>query len=398
MRGIVTGEVIRRLVARTIAQQLDPAVEAATSPFQFALSTKSGCECVAHCIQALCKTDERLTLTSVDGVSAFGLISRRAMLAGLEGVAGGASILPFVHLFHGRPSTYLWEDNVGTVHTIDQGEGGEQGDPLLPLLFAVGQHPALVATQAILEANEWIFEYLDDIYILTRPEELLRHAHIRIHGGKTHVWNVAGIEPRGCNALQRIAEASDPSARVWRGADIPTHRQGIRVLGAPVGHPDFIRAQLEMTHAEHQVLPDRIPSLPHLQSAWSLLLHCAFRSSKLLFACGAPRVGRGVCLGSRQIFVGMFIHHDGHSRGRLRSDCKRGRFLATRLGEPASQKRLHNPSFGLLGELCRFAPHGAEAPSRSCGAPPHPLGGRSCGTEFDVSHDSCQVSGCCPQV
>ena len=99
--------------------------------------------------------------------------------------------------------------------------------------------------------------------------------HIRTHGGKTHVWNVAGIEPRVCDALQRIAEASDPSARVWGGADIPTHSQGIRVLGAPVGHPDFIRAQLEMTQAEHQVLLNRIPSLPDLQSAWSLLLHCA---------------------------------------------------------------------------------------------------------------------------
>ena len=68
------------------------------------------------------------------------------MLAGLEGVAGGASVLLFVHFVYGRPSTYLWEDDVGTVHTIDLGEGGEQGDPLMPLLFAVGQHPALVAT------------------------------------------------------------------------------------------------------------------------------------------------------------------------------------------------------------------------------------------------------------
>ena len=38
----------------------------------------------------------------------------------------------------------------------------------MPLLFAVGQHPALVATQERLEANEWIFAYLDDIYILSR--------------------------------------------------------------------------------------------------------------------------------------------------------------------------------------------------------------------------------------
>ena len=40
VRGIVVGEVIRRLVARTIAQQLGPVVEAATSPFQYALSTR----------------------------------------------------------------------------------------------------------------------------------------------------------------------------------------------------------------------------------------------------------------------------------------------------------------------------------------------------------------------
>ena len=32
---------------------------------------------------------------------------------------------------------------VNEVHTIPQGEGGEQGDPLMPLLFCLGQHPAL---------------------------------------------------------------------------------------------------------------------------------------------------------------------------------------------------------------------------------------------------------------
>ena len=257
VRGIVAGEVIRKLVARTVAQQLGPAVEAATSPFQFALSTKPGCECVAHCIQALCETDPQLTLTSVDEVSAFDLISRRAIMAGLERVDGGASVLPSVHLFYGRPSTYWWEDDSGTMHTINQGEGGEQGDPLMPLLFAVGQHPALVATQERLQANEWIFAFLDDIYILTKPDEngcclccLARgtvQACPHSVAGKHTSGNAAGVEPPVHEALQRIAEASDPSARVCRGSDIPTHRQGIRVLGVPVGHPDFVRAQLETT-------------------------------------------------------------------------------------------------------------------------------------------------------
>ena len=57
-----------------------------------------------------------------------------------------ASALPFVRLFHGTLSAYLWEQDDGTVHTIEQGEGGEQGDALMRLLFALGQHAALSAT------------------------------------------------------------------------------------------------------------------------------------------------------------------------------------------------------------------------------------------------------------
>ena len=39
IRGIVSGEVMSRLTARTIAQQVGPAVKAAAAPFQYALST-----------------------------------------------------------------------------------------------------------------------------------------------------------------------------------------------------------------------------------------------------------------------------------------------------------------------------------------------------------------------
>ena len=44
--------------------------------------------------------------------------------------------------------TFVWEDELGEVHTIRQGEGGEQGDPLMPLLLCLGQHRALVSVQA----------------------------------------------------------------------------------------------------------------------------------------------------------------------------------------------------------------------------------------------------------
>ena len=52
VRGIVAGETLRRLVARTLAQQFGEELEKECSPYQFALSTRAGTECVSHMIRA----------------------------------------------------------------------------------------------------------------------------------------------------------------------------------------------------------------------------------------------------------------------------------------------------------------------------------------------------------
>ena len=82
VRGIVVGDTLRRLVARTIAQQLSVAVEAATAPFQYALFT--GGECVAHALQSLTEENPTATVMSIDGIGAFDLVSRKAMLQGTD--------------------------------------------------------------------------------------------------------------------------------------------------------------------------------------------------------------------------------------------------------------------------------------------------------------------------
>ena len=84
-----------------------------------------------------------------------------------------------------------------------QGEGGEQGDALVPLFFAVGQHSALEEASAQWLLGEHIFAFHDDICMVTMPErvgavyaiveeQLRTRARIRIHGGKTKVWNRGG--------------------------------------------------------------------------------------------------------------------------------------------------------------------------------------------------------------
>ena len=44
--------------------------------------------------------------------------------------------MPFARLFCGQRSEYMWEDDLGETHTTSQGEGGEQGDAMMLLLFS----------------------------------------------------------------------------------------------------------------------------------------------------------------------------------------------------------------------------------------------------------------------
>ena len=189
VRGIVVGDILRRMVARTMAKQVAKKVETATPPFQCALSAKAGCECVAHMLQSITDFDPEATIISIDGVGAYDHISRNAMLEGLQRMEDGDQLVPFVRCFYGSPSTFLWEDEMVT-HEIHQGEGGESGDPLMPLLFALGQHKSLVEAQARLRGNEIVFAHLDDVYAACGPlrvasvhtsveEKLFTHANIR---------------------------------------------------------------------------------------------------------------------------------------------------------------------------------------------------------------------------
>ena len=84
VRGIVVGEILRLLVARTTAQSLGDAFKTATAPHQDALSTRSGCESISHILQGLTDLDPEATVISVDGVGAFDLMSRASMLSAMR--------------------------------------------------------------------------------------------------------------------------------------------------------------------------------------------------------------------------------------------------------------------------------------------------------------------------
>ena len=184
------GNIIRRIVAKTIAQQFSEVVQRATAPFQHALSTKAGPECIAHALVALTDLDERATVLSIDGIGAFDLISRASMLEGLRSIEGGDSILPFLLQFHGNPSSNLWEDDEGTIHEIDS-SGRRVRAGRIP------QHLAVCAIQSRLHGGEHLLAFFEDVHAVSPPErtcdihgfydDLWAHNRIQIQAGKTQI-------------------------------------------------------------------------------------------------------------------------------------------------------------------------------------------------------------------
>ena len=57
VRGIATGCSLRRLVGRTLAKQFAAEFEKECAPFQYALSTRAGTDCVGHMLRAATDAD-----------------------------------------------------------------------------------------------------------------------------------------------------------------------------------------------------------------------------------------------------------------------------------------------------------------------------------------------------
>ena len=294
--GIVIGDLLRRLVSRCLAQ---------TYASHF-LSTRAGTEAIVHALTSATEAHPNHTILSVDGIGAYDTISRTSMLEGLREVPDANSCLPFVRQFYAQPSTYVWHDTNGQPHAITQAEGGEQGDPLMPALFSLGQKGALEAVQTNLEEGEGLYAFLDDVYAVSSPhrvraiydllaQHLEARTSIRLNSGKTRIWNTAGHQPANITSL---------GSEVWVGnMQLPPQQRGITVLGAPVGTREYKQHHLQQLQTEHNTLLQQLPHLQDLQASWWLLLYCASPrcnyqlrmlppSVTHLLVCSGPRCSR----------------------------------------------------------------------------------------------------------
>ena len=230
----------------------------------------------------------------------------------------------------------MWKDEVGDTQEIPQGEGGGQGDPLMPF--------SLEAVLGLFRSNEKVFAFLDDIVVVCSPnkvvaveailrEEPKRHAHIDVHQGKTQVWNRGGVAPRGIEELVTVARLVNPDAIVWKGdPSSPRELQEIGVLGAPIRSQEHVADQLQKKFDEQETLFTRIPRVGDTQA---LFLAFDVRVNQSELWLGTPKAPKAA-----QIAANFPTFH-----GRIWADISgeiQGRSVLVELG------RLHKDDQGTV--------------------------------------------------
>lgn len=315
VRGIAAGDAFRRLVTRGVARQKQDVLRNLVAPVNFGLCHRAGTDALVHLVQFLLEEpagDSQRVLLSVDGVGAFDHVNRARFFEQLRDNASLHDLMPFVKQWYNGPTRLSWQDGTGTVHEILQGDGGEQGDALMPGLFCLALRSALDEIQQALPAGATILAYLDDIYVICAHGDthacyevvrstLLRSCNININMGKLAAWGIGRNDsPPG---LVELGE------NVWKG-NLAETDQGIKVLGTPVGTEAYIAEFGRAVVRDEAQLLELIPKLASLQAAWLLLYFCAVPRVNHLLRTLRPasvtEAARQHDAGVMQIFRGLF--------------------------------------------------------------------------------------------
>ena len=167
VRPIAVGNVLRRLTAKCVSYRATKKLNSYLAPLQLGVGTKGGCEAIIQAERNIASAPgisaEQRCALFVDFQNAFNLVKRDCFLEETRRHIPEASAL--AESAYGAPSHLFFQGEI-----LASSTGVKQGDPIGPLLFALGQQPLISSIQTTgTLSNSW---YLDDGVIFGTPEAL----------------------------------------------------------------------------------------------------------------------------------------------------------------------------------------------------------------------------------
>ena len=236
--------------------------------------------------------EEGCTILSYDGANAFNSIYRHRFLPALAEIV--PSVVPYAsNLYAREPPKLMFALDGGGLEAVESARGVQQGCNLGPLCYSAGSLKILKEFRA----NSTVpgaraVSFIDDITVILPPElsldkaaigkvtewlqERLGVEGISLNRRKSQALLVDGVGPEQLTEEQRVAMDTTGGLTVVR--------QGMRVVGVPVGTEQFQRDFLqEAVNGEPAELVRALVPMEDAQASFQILrLSATSRLSHLL--------------------------------------------------------------------------------------------------------------------
>ena len=153
VRPIGVGEVLRRIIGRSVSQHLKPEILQAAGPLQLAAGQQGGAEAAVHSMRAFFDDENAEAVLLADARNAFNVLNRRNALVNIQYLCPALSIFA-INLYRSPVRLYLSDGSF-----ILSSEGTTQGCNIASPLYCISLRP-LVDKLSTTSPNQ-IF-YADD--------------------------------------------------------------------------------------------------------------------------------------------------------------------------------------------------------------------------------------------
>jgi len=265
LRPIGIGEVLRRIVGKTIAWSVSDEIQEAAGPLQVSSGLKGGAEAAIHAMRDVFEADTTDAVILVDASNAFNNLNRQAALHNIRYICPPLS-QTLINTYR-KPARLF----IGGGKEIMSSEGTTQGDPLAMQFYALGTNPLLRFLQSkVPEVSQvWLADDATGAGKLPRLREwwdlvITEGVKLGYHVNESKSW-----------LILKNPNEMEAAKRTFEGSHINMTTSGKRHLGAALGSQDFkteyITEKVNKWCSEIKQLAEIAQSQPH--AAYSAYTH-----------------------------------------------------------------------------------------------------------------------------
>jgi hypothetical protein len=230
IRPIAISDPWIRLCGRVLCKEALNEANSKLGPHQLGIGKSGGAEILTHSLTLVrdamfANPTSDLGIAALDCSNAFNSIRRSFIERAVRSAC--PRLLPFFYWSYQHPTPLMASYNH---HIIDSSTGVRQGDPLGPMLFSLGVHYAVDTVRS--DYPTQILTYLDDIFLVGRAQDCT-NAFLALS------TSFAGMGLRFNAQKSSLFHRNPPP-----NSPFPVHRDGIEVLGLPIGTYHFVRSSL----------------------------------------------------------------------------------------------------------------------------------------------------------